>query len=106
MVRLAMISAVVISLLPFTAQAGQSSASFWAGITIGGGGSRSLQAAIPVKSYTWGAALISVNRAGFGKPQRLEKSDTLYWFKAKRGGSIFRIAVSISSGKIIQVLPG
>jgi len=106
MVRLAMVSAAILSLFPLAALAGQSSASFQAGITIGGGGSRTIQAAIPVKSYTWGAALISVNRAGFGKPQRLEKSDTLYWFKAKRGGNIFRVAVSISSGKIIQVLPG
>jgi hypothetical protein len=83
--------------------AGQASALFQAGITIGNGGGRN--AARPFKTYTWGAALISLNRAGFKHPTRVEKSDTLYWFKAKRGGNSFRIAVSISSGAIMRVVP-
>ncbi|MBC8038533.1 MAG: hypothetical protein H7X89_15080 [Rhizobiales bacterium] len=104
MVRFAMVSGVILCLLPSPTLAGQASASFQAGITIGGNGSRSTVAA-PVKRYTWGAAGISVNRAGFNDPRRIERSDTLYWFKAKRGGDSFRIAVSISSGAIVKVMP-
>ncbi len=103
MVRLAMVSGVVLCLLSPATLAGQASASFQAGVTIGGGGNRAIPAA--PKKYTWGAAVISVNRAGFDNPQRAERSDTLYWFKAERGGDSFRIAVSIFSGKVIKVVP-
>jgi hypothetical protein len=106
MVRVAMVSAVLLGLSPYAALAGQASASFQVGIVIGGGEGRSIQrAAASANTYTWGAALISVNRAGFDAPQRVEKSDTLYWFTAKRDGASFRIAVSISSGKVMRVLP-
>ncbi len=104
MVRRAVVSALILSLLPCPALAGQASASFQVGIVIGSGG-HSIQAAAPAKTYTWGAALISVNRAGFNTPQRIERSDTLYWFKAKRDGASFRVGVSISSGKVMRVLP-
>ena len=103
MVRLAMVSAAVLGLSQGAAWAGQASASFQVGITIGG--SRVIQAATPVKTYTRGAAAISVNRAGFDNPRIVEKSDTIYWFKARRGGSSFRIAVSIFSGAVVKVIP-
>ncbi len=105
MVRPGVLAAIFMGLSSANALAGQASATFQVGITIGGG-PRSVQAAAPVKTYTWGAALISVNRAGFGEPQRLEKSDTLYWFRAKRKGGTFRVAVSVASGKVIKILPG
>ena len=105
MVRLGVVSAVVLGLSPVAASAGQTSVSFQAGIIIGGGASRSIPSAAAVKTYTWGAALISVNRAGFDNPQRVGKSDTLYWFKARRGGDSFRIAVSRFSGKVTKVVP-
>ncbi|HUR43361.1 MAG TPA: hypothetical protein VMZ01_04600 [Aestuariivirga sp.] len=105
MVRVAMVSAVLLGLSPCAALAGQASASFQVGIVIGGGEGRSIQRAAPVKTYTWGAAIISVNRAGFIAPRPIEKSDTLYWFTAKRDGDSFRVAVSIFSGKVIRVLP-
>ncbi len=105
MARLAAVSAVVLGLWPLAALAGQTSASFQVGITIGGGGSSSARTVASAKTYTWGAALISVNRAGFDKPERLERSDTFYWFRAERSGEHFRIAVSIASGKVVKVLP-
>jgi len=104
MFRLAVVSAVILGLWSCAALAGQASASFQVGIRIGGG-ERTVPADNPVKTYTWGAAVISVNRAGFDKPRRLNKSDTLYWFEANRGGTTFKIAVSISSGKVIKILP-
>ena len=105
MLRLAVAASILVGLSSASALAGQASATFQVGITIGGC-ARSVQAAVALKTYTWGAALISVNRAGFGEPQRLEKSDTLYWFRAKRKGGSFRVAVSVASGKIIKILPG
>jgi hypothetical protein len=94
----------MISLSPAMALAGQASASFQVGIIIGGG-NHSARPAQPTKTYTWGAAVISLNRAGFDAAQRVEKSDTLYWFTAKRDGYSFRVAVSITSGKVMRVLP-
>src|SRR4051794_37825641 len=100
MVRLAMVSAAMISLSPAMALAGQVSASFQVGITIGGG-AHTGRPAPPIKIYTWGAAGFSLSRAGFDAPQRVEKTDKLYWFTAKRDGYSFRVAVSITSGKVI-----
>lgn len=105
MVRLAVVSTAILGLWTCAALAGQASASFQVGIKIGGRAEQAVKAAIPLKTYTWGAAVISVNRAGFNRPRRLAKSDTLYWFEATRGGSIFKVAVSISSGKVVKVLP-
>ena len=79
---------------------------FTAGIVIGGGGKASQRAAsVNAATYTWGAAAISVTHAGFGNPRRGERSDTLYWFTAERGGNSYRVAVSISSGVIVKVIP-
>jgi hypothetical protein len=104
MVRLAAVSAAMLSLSPAAAVAGQAAASFQVGIIIGGDG-QAVRSTPASKTYTWGAAAISVNRAGFHAPEPLEKSDTLYWFTANRGGNSFRVAVSISSGKVTIVLP-
>lgn len=103
MVRHAIISGFILCFLPCASLAGQTSANFSVGITIGGGASRSPQSS--VKTYTWGAAAVSVQNAGFDNPQRLKKSDTYYWFTAERDGGSFRVAVSISSGAVVQVIP-
>jgi hypothetical protein len=50
-------------------------------------------------------AAISVKQAGFGKPRRIERSDTLYWFIARRGGGSFGVAVSIASGEVVKGIP-
>ena len=104
MVRLAMVAGFV-CLLTGPATAGQASAGFTAGITIGDAGTRATQTIVRAKRYTWGAASISVSRAGFDEPQRMEKSGALYWFKARRGAAAFRIAVSVSSGQVVKVIP-
>ena len=104
MARLAMVSAVMIGLLPSGAMAGQTSSSFTVGITIGGGKQQAARV-LPSKTYTWGAAAISVRAAGFANPRRVEKSDTLYWFAAERGRDRFRIAVSVFSGAVVKVIP-
>ena len=104
MVRLTLVLIALTGLCPSCALASQASTSFQVGIIIGGDKKRTTQAAVPVKTYTWGAAVISVSRAGFDKPRRLKKSDMLYWFEASRGGNMFKIAVSISSGKVVKVL--
>ena len=103
----AAISGLVLALLAGSAQAGQTSAGFTAGIVIGGGGKAGRQMKqAATTTYTWGAAAISVKLAGFGNLQRIEKSDTLYWFTAKKGGgNSYRVAVSISSGVIVKVIP-
>ncbi len=60
--------------------------------------------AVPANSYTWNAAAISVKRAGFKQPRRVEKSPTLYWFYAQKREADFRIAVSIASGRIVKIV--
>jgi len=60
--------------------------------------------AAPAISHTWNAAAISVKRAGFTHPRRLERIVALYWFEAKRREASFRIAVSIASGKIVKIV--
>jgi hypothetical protein len=99
--RLSLISAVIFHLMMTVAVAGQSSGSFKVGLTIGG----AAQATAPYSTYTWGAAAVSVTEAGFGNLQRAEKTNTLYWFTAQRDGSSFRIAVSITSGAVVEVIP-
>ena len=103
MFRRAVFCAALLGLIATEVQAGKSSASFTAGIVIGGQNGRKFRK--PAATYTWGAAAISLLRAGFENPARMSKSGTLYWFEASRGGTDFRIAVSIASGKIIKVIP-
>ena len=103
MFRRAVFCAALLGLTAAEAQAGKSSASFTAGIVIGGHNGPKFRK--PVATYTWGAAAISLLRADFKSPARMSKSGTLYWFEASRGGAVFRIAVSIASGKIVKVMP-
>ena len=104
MARFAIVSAVIAGLLSSEGLAQQASTSFSVGITIGGGG-RPRLAVAPAKTFTWGAAAISVRRQGFHVLRRLEKSDGFYWFTAKRDGSRFKVAVLIATGVILKVIP-
>jgi hypothetical protein len=101
MVRHAMFLGLALCLVPAGAMAGQASANFTVGISIGGGSGQPRA----VKTYTWGAAAVSVRQAGYDNPRRVAQSDTLYWFEAQRSGSTYRIGVSISSGEIVKVIP-
>lgn len=107
MFRLAMFLGIAAGLVTSHAMAGQTSAGFTVGITIGG---KKVKPALqrqsaPARTYTWGAAAISLTRAGFANPRRAAASDTLYWFTAERSGGQYRIAVSIASGEIVKVIP-
>ena len=102
MVRRVVLPILILAGLAGPVLAGQASGSFSAGIVIGSGQPTASAAS---STYTWGAAAISVERAGFGNPQRVAKSDTLYWFEAERDGALFRVGVSISSGQIVEVNP-
>ena len=102
MVRAVPYFCVALWLIAEAADAGQSSASFNVGLTIG---PRTTSLRASSSAFTWGAAEISVIGAGFTNPQRNGKSSTLYWFTATRKGAAFLIAVSITSGEIVQVSP-
>jgi hypothetical protein len=105
MLRRAAVSAIVFGLLISAAQAGQASGGFQVGVTIGGAQKQTNATPPATTTYTWGAAAISVTQAGFEKPKRIERSDTLYWFTAKRDGDSYRIAVSVTTGEIVKVIP-
>lgn len=100
-----------------TAWAGQSSASFHVGITI-----LPQQQALSVRKarlstnpflrslvrpvhYTWGAASVSLAQAGFTGLVRDGQVEFVYFFRARRGGEWFRVAVSASTGGILKVWP-
>jgi hypothetical protein len=104
MVRQAAVMAALFGVWAANVQAGQASASFQVGITIG---SAKIKVAtrLVTRSYTWGAAAISVKLAGFAAPRRIERSDELYWFIARKGAGQYRVAVSIASGAIVKVIP-
>ena len=99
MVRRTMTIGLVLCLWPSAALAGKTSTTFSVGITIGGG------THAPAKTYTWGAAAISVMEAGFKKAKPVAESGTLYWFEAERHGSTYRVAVSAASGEIVKIIP-
>ncbi len=105
MVRRAALLMVVCGVMSSTAGGAQVSSSFQVGITIGGAKQKAMIAPSKAKTYTWGAAAVSLKLAGFEAPRRMERSDTLYWFIAKKGGGRFRVAVSITSGAIVKVIP-
>jgi len=108
MVRLAAAFGLSIWFLASAAMAGQTSASFAVGIVIGGPQTRSA-AAPPTQSqskrYTWGAAAISLKTAGFADMRRISRSGRLYWFAAVRDGRAYRIAVSVTTGAVVKVIP-
>jgi hypothetical protein len=100
MVRPVLFLCAMLGAFPTLAMAQSGTATFKAGLTIGGAATSA-----PSRTYTWGAAAVSVQKAGFDNTQRAEKTDTLYWFTAERAGGSFRIAVSISSGAVVKVIP-
>ncbi|MFT3987938.1 hypothetical protein [Aestuariivirga sp.] len=92
------------------AYAGQAGANFNVGMRIVSGSAVAARAAAPkavapVKRYTWGAAGVSVRKAGFGILVPTERADALYWFTAERNGSRYRVAVEIATGRIVKVIP-
>lgn len=87
------------------ALAGQASGGFSVGLRIGGPESAA-EKSLSGKTFTWGAAAVSVRRAGFEGAAQLRKSESVYWFAARRGGAAYRVAVSALSGDIVEVLPG
>ncbi|MBI2717191.1 MAG: hypothetical protein HYX36_00275 [Rhizobiales bacterium] len=93
---------LLLTLLAGDAAAGQASGTLNVGIVIGASQTQAPQAP---STFTWGAAAISVEKAGFGNLQRVAKSGTLYWFEAERDGGRFRVGVSVSSGEIVEVNP-
>ena len=103
MLRLAVFLGLAAAILTGPASAGQTSGRFTVGITITG--KKLKPPPLPVRQYTWGAAAVTLARAGFADPQRLEASETLYWFTAARDGEHYRVAVSIASGEIVKVIP-
>jgi hypothetical protein len=98
--RLVAILAAVLLVFPSVSQAGQASGRFKVGLTIGQGPKNPPHAS----KYTWGAAELAVLEAGYSDLDRLEKSGSVYWFHGHRGGDEFRIAVSITSGDIVEVI--
>ncbi|MBM3521280.1 MAG: hypothetical protein FJX63_11050 [Alphaproteobacteria bacterium] len=102
MVRRAFAMAAILALTSATATAGSTSAGFGIGLRMVGKNGKS-QAVTPARTYTWGAAAISVLKAGFDDPVRLAAEPGLYWFSAAREGLDYRIAVSSASGAIVRV---
>ena len=102
MVRAVPYFCVALLLMAEVAEAGQNSASFNVGLTIG---PRTTSLRASPSTYTWGAAEISVKSAGFGNLQRVDKQASLYWFAGTRNGASFRISVSSLSGHIVEILP-
>jgi hypothetical protein len=87
---------------PVVAEEGQ--ASFSVGVTIGKKAKPPRSATATLK-YTWGAAAISVSDAGYTDIARQDEGDGVYWFTARKGESLYRIAVSARSGAIVEVTP-
>ena len=102
MARLPVVAGIILCLLQAEGLAGTARGAFTVGIVIG-------QArAAPVKSklrYTWGAAAISLRRAGYENPRRIAAAGDVYWFEARRAGARFRVAVWIATGRIAAVRP-
>jgi hypothetical protein len=106
MVRRAFVMVAILALTSAAATAGNTSASFGIGLRIvGKSGAGQAPASAATRTYTWGAAAISVLKAGFADPVRLEAESGLYWFSASRDGQSFRIAVASRSGAVVRVEP-
>ena len=109
MLRLAVFLGLAAGLAAGHALASEASTSFGVGITITGNADRTPSMVAPASSrwrqYTWGAAEVSLLRAGYSRPLRGRSTGKLYWFLAERGGTRFRVAVSMTSGEIVKVMP-
>jgi hypothetical protein len=105
MVRYGLAGVLFLVLCATATWAGQASATFTVGITIGGKAGHRPQEAVHRKIYTWGAAEITLRRAGFTDLQHAQQSSSLYWFMASKAGASYRVSVSIDSGQIIEIIP-
>ena len=101
MTRLGIVAALAICLLGSASLAGTSQGSFTVGIVIG----KAKPHKPPKYHYTWGAAAVSLVRAGYGDLRRIEASGEVFWFAAERTGARFRVAVEIATGRIAAVIP-
>ena len=102
MLRLAMVLALLAGVAAGPAIAQQ--ATFGVGVTIGKK-VKPPKSATVATTYTWGAARISVARAGYTGIRRHAKGGGLYWFTARKGENLFQIAVSATTGAIAKVIP-
>lgn len=50
--------------------------------------------------YTWGAAEVSLLKAGYLKPARIANVNEIYWFTVPVSGKPMVIGVSVNSGEI------
>ena len=100
MVRPALVFSIVFAVFIAHLFAGTNSGTLNVGVRIGD----APNARAPTSNYTWGAAAVSVTQAGFANLKRLEKTDLVYWFAAERDGDLYHIAVSISSGSVLEVI--
>ena len=101
MARLPVVVGIVLCLLQAEALAGTAQGAFTVGIVIG----KVKPPKPPKLRYTWGAAAISLTRAGYENPRRIEASGDVYWFEVRRAGARFRVAVWIATGRIAAVRP-
>ena len=101
--RIVIVVGLGVSLLAGPALA-QSSASFGVGVTIGKT-AKPLKPRISSVRFTWGAAAISVAEAGYSDLNRNGEAGGLYWFTARKGDGLYRVAVSARTGVIAKVIP-
>ncbi len=104
MARLPVAVGIVLCLLQAEGLAAAAQGAFTVGIVIG-----KVKPPKPPKPpklrYTWGAAAISLTRAGYDNPCRIAAAGDVYWFEAQRAGARFRVAVWIATGRIAAVRP-
>lgn len=78
-----------------------SSATFTAGIVIGAPAKQ--RGPVLNVRYTWGAAQVSIARAGYRDISRLTRANDIYWFTARRHQSRASIGVSAWNGGILML---
>ena len=101
MARLPVAAGIILCLLQAEGLAGTAQGAFTVGIVIG----KVKPPKPPKLRYTWGAAAISLTRAGYENPRRIAAAGEVYWFEARRAGARFRVAVWIATGRIAAVRP-
>lgn len=92
-----------VPLMISVSHAGETGGQLHVGVTIGAAAPDAAAAAAP--RYTWGAAAISVTKAGFDSPLRLAAHGDVYWFSAEKDGVTYRVAVSAATGSVVAVEP-
>jgi hypothetical protein len=93
--RAAITGLVFMTMLAPAAEAGQSSANFNVGLVIRGKGR---PARAPSLTYTWGAAAVSLLKAGYRDIRPTGRSATIYRFEAAQGGRRYHVTVSVATG--------